>query len=135
MKNVTKSLNYVFKPRLGTGSSGTIVYSGFFNGKPVAVKKLDAANFKMVEREGTLLKLGESHENIVDYFCTHEDDEYFYIALEICDFDASKYFQQKDDPEPTELLEQLRSEFHVKDILKQTTEGIAFLHNIQISNK
>ena len=92
---------------------------------------MDVDYFKMVEREVSLLKLGERYENIVNYFCTHEDDEYFYIALEICDLDASKYFQH--DPKKTDL-EQLRSEFQVKDILKQTTEGIEYLHNIQIRN-
>ena len=130
---VNENLCYDFKDRLGNGSSGTIVFQGSFNENPVAVKRMDSLNFEMVDREISLLKLGESHENIVKYFCTHKNEEFCYIAIEICDFDASKYFPQMGDPEPRELLKQLRSEFQVKDILKQTTEGIKYLHNIQIS--
>ena len=125
MKKVTNDLSYDFKNRIGSGSSGTKVFEGLFKGNRVAVKKMDENFEPFFKREVSLLKmLGDKHENIVNYFCTAEFDEYFFIALEICDLDCSKYFHSNNN--------QLRKELLVISVLRQTTEGIQFLHDNNI---
>ena len=125
MKAVTNELSYEFKKLIGSGSSGTKVYEGLFKGNRVAVKKMDENYEEYIKREVSMLTmLGDKHENIVNYFCTETMDEYFFIALEICDLDCSKYFHSNND--------QLRKEIPVISVLRQTTEGIQFLHDNNI---
>lgn len=130
MKKVTDKLSYDPKIKLGIGSDGTKVFEGQFGLRKVAVKRIDSEKIDLGQREENSLLLGDIHENIVKYFCTEEFEENIFIALEICDFDLSKYFG---DPASNELLERLQNEFKVIDILQQTTKGLKSLHAKGIS--
>ena len=130
MVKVTNKLSYDPKKELGVGLDGGMVFEGVFDSRPVAVKRIDSEKIKLGEREKAALLRGDKHDNIVKYFCTEEYQEFICIALEICDFDLSKYFS---DSRANVLLRKLQDEFKVIDIMKQTTKGLKFLHEKGIS--
>ena len=136
MFKVSKNLSYDYRARIGNGSNGTIVFDGIFDEKKVAVKKLLVRNIAKFDREKDILQLinlGKKHGNIVNCFGTETTEEFFYLALEICDFNCYKYFHDKQNGSPSPLSIQIRKEFEVMDIMTQTTEGVIFLHALNIS--
>lgn len=135
MKQVTERLSYDPKIILGYGSDGTKVFEGLFGARKVAVKRIDSEKIDLCQREEKLLLLGDTHENIVNYFITEAYEEFIFLALEICDFDLWLYFPKNKDPAPNALLKSFREEFKVSDILKQTAEGLKFLHANQIIHR
>ena len=136
MEQVSKRLSYNKAVPIGSGSNGTIVFNGIFDESPVAVKKINIDHEDRFYRELDILKLinlREKHGNIIKYVGTETKEEYFYLVLEICDFDCYKYFHDEVDGEPSALSIQIRKEFEVMDIMRQTTEGVIFLHALNIS--
>ncbi|KAM9819589.1 serine/threonine-protein kinase/endoribonuclease IRE1 isoform 2-T2 [Syngnathus typhle] len=69
---------------LGRGSSGTFVFRGNFDGRPVAVKRILPECFDVAEREVQLLRQSDTHPNVIRYFCTERDNLFKYIAIELC---------------------------------------------------
>lgn len=114
---------YNTKKRLGKKSSnGTFVYEGTFGGRPVAVKVLlGVEKSREAKNEISTLINYDGHKNIVRYFGFEIREEFGYIlALELC------------HPSTLEDWVKLKDEFPVKidglEILRQVTEGLAFLH-------
>lgn len=109
---------------LGFGNSGTVVYSGTWKGREVAVKVVfQSSDNKQVLREvEALSKLG-SHPNILSYFHCHQDPEgdRYFLALEKCQATLKKLIEQ---PVAVSLSVPL-----VKpEILFQAISGLAYLH-------
>ena len=117
-KILSENLSYNPKSIIGRGSDGTRIFDGTFSGRKVAIKRLEIENVDMGLREADLLLLGDEHENIIKLYCTKETDEFYWIAMEKCEFNLGTIFQN-----PT-----LQEECKVKDILRQITEGIRHLH-------
>jgi hypothetical protein len=57
---------------LGYGSSGTIVYEGYLNGRKVAVKRMLKEFFLMAESETKLLIESDEHPNVIRYYATED---------------------------------------------------------------
>jgi len=72
---------------LGTGSHGTAVFRGRFEGqRAVAVKRLVRTAVPVPEREVDLLLRVDDHEHIVRYFCSEWTDTFVFIGLRLCDW-------------------------------------------------
>ncbi|CAD5211342.1 unnamed protein product [Bursaphelenchus okinawaensis] len=112
---------------LGMGCAGTTVFKGTFDGREVAVKRVLTSQFKLVERELELLRKSDAHKNVIRYFCSERDDNFHYIALELCECTLSDYVRLKDRRD--------KYTSHVLDILKQATEGVSHLHSISIVHR
>lgn len=106
---------------LGAGSSSK-VYEGTFSGRQVAVKKIPKSNVKLHETEINLLVKSDLQKNIVRYFTTESDDQFFYIALERCHFSIKDYVERSD-------LKQIISR---KQVITQIFEGMEWLHSLKI---
>lgn len=50
----------------------------------MAVKRLLPGCFTVADREVSLLQESDAHSNVVRYFCTEQDSQFKYIALELC---------------------------------------------------
>eukprot|EP01080_Neovahlkampfia_damariscottae_P005067 gene5067-8667_t len=69
---------------LGKGSNGTIVFEGYFEGRKVAIKRMLKEFFNFANKEISLLIETDHHQNIVNYYTKEEDDQFIYLALELC---------------------------------------------------
>lgn len=110
---------------LGKGCEGTFVFKGTFEERFVAVKRLLPECFTFADREVALLRESDAHENVVRYFCTEQDRQFRYIAVELCAATLQDY------TEGDRSLE-LRSQIEVWDVLKQAAAGLNHLHSLNI---
>lgn len=110
---------------LGKGCEGTFVFKGTFEERNVAVKRLLPECFTLADREVSLLRESDEHVNVVRYFCTEQDRQFRYIAVELCSATLQDYI---DGPRS----EELRSFITVQDVLNQATNGLSHLHALNI---
>lgn len=110
---------------LGKGCEGTFVFKGTFEERNVAVKRLLPECFTLADREVALLRESDEHVNVVRYFCTEQDRQFRYIAVELCSATLQDYV---DGP----LSKQLRDRITVQEVLKQATNGLLHLHTLNI---
>ncbi|EFO27881.2 IRE protein kinase [Loa loa] len=120
--------NIMYNPedRLGHGCEGTVVFRGKFDGREVAVKRV-IADIRLADREVDLLRESDAHRNVIRYFCMESDSNFRYIALELCDYSLFDYVERKEIREQCPLIP--------LEILHQATEGLAYLHSINIVHR
>lgn len=110
---------------LGKGCEGTFVFRGSFEERKVAVKRLLPECFTFADREVSLLRESDAHENVVRYFCTEQDRQFRYIAVELCAATLQDYTEGKSAVD-------LRDQISVWDVLTQATSGVSHLHSLNI---
>ncbi|KAK7113321.1 serine/threonine-protein kinase/endoribonuclease IRE1-like [Littorina saxatilis] len=117
-----------FNPKavLGHGCEGTFVYRGTFEGRAVAVKRLLPECFSFADREVELLRESDQHHNVIRYFCMEADQQFRYIALELCTATLADYLADKDLPGPMP---------DTITVLHQAMNGIAHLHSLDIVHR
>uniref|UniRef100_A0A915PLR1 non-specific serine/threonine protein kinase n=1 Tax=Setaria digitata TaxID=48799 RepID=A0A915PLR1_9BILA len=120
--------NIMYNPedRLGHGCEGTVVFRGKFDGREVAVKRV-IADIRLADREVDLLRESDTHRNVIRYFCMESDSNFRYIALELCDYSLFDYVEKIEIREHCSLTP--------LEILHQATEGLAYLHSINIVHR
>lgn len=118
---------------LGTGSQGTIVYEGMWEGKPVAVKQIPTVFMDVAEHEVKLLQESDYHPNVVRYYCRQQQWNNIYIALEKCPGSLYDLFAKVE----TEEFKRLRQEMDrdVRDALLQITKGLDHLHSVKVVHR
>lgn len=110
---------------LGKGCEGTFVFKGTFEKRDVAVKRLLPECFTFADREVTLLRESDAHENVVRYFCTEQDRQFRYIAVELCSATVQDYTEGKVTPE-------IKRSISIVEVLQQATNGLMHLHSLNI---
>ena len=70
--------------QLGTGSFGTVVFEGRFNGRKVAIKRVVREFFTLAQHEIDIFGLTEEYPNLVRYYTSFADEHFIYIALTFC---------------------------------------------------
>lgn len=136
--NIVQNLVIHTKKVLGTGSGGTFVFEGEFEGRKVAVKRMLPQHFELADKEVTLLEQSENHPNVIRYFCRRQDEHFLYIALELCQASLWDLFRDGHNEEPAneqlaELVRQITS--NPTRILRQMTEGLKYLHGFRIVHR
>ncbi|KAF2239367.1 hypothetical protein EV356DRAFT_502419 [Viridothelium virens] len=123
---------------LGSGSGGTFVFEGTFEGRDVAVKRMLPQYYELASQEVNLLQQSDDHPNVIRYFCQQKDANFLYIAVELCQ--ASLWDLYKDgrpDDEWKEeygpLVNQINS--NVPKALYQLAAGLNHLHNLRIIHR
>lgn len=110
---------------LGKGCEGTFVFKGTFEKRDVAVKRLLPECFTLADREVSLLRESDAHENVVRYFCTEQDRQFRYIAVELCSATVQDYTEGKVSPE-------IKRSITINEVLRQATNGLMHLHSLSI---
>lgn len=110
---------------LGKGCEGTFVFKGTFEKRDVAVKRLLPECFTFADREVSLLRESDAHENVVRYFCTEQDRQFRYIAVELCSATVQDYTEGKVSPE-------IKRSISIVEVLQQATNGLMHLHSLNI---
>lgn len=107
---------------LGKGCEGTFVFKGEYDNRDVAVKRLLPECFTFADREVDLLRESDQHPNVIRYYCTEQDKQFRYIALELCAATLQDYVEGKFSTESITPME----------ILYQATCGLQHLHSLSI---
>lgn len=117
---------------LGYGSSGTVVFEGNFQGRPVAVKRMLVDFCDVADREIQLLTESDNHSNVIRYYCSEITDKFLYIALELCTSTLQSLIQGKN---LTQELSQLQKSLDLINITKQIASGVSHLHSLKIIHR
>lgn len=124
----SKSNNYM----IGSGGSG-IVYLGLKeDGTEVAIKRIckDPQNSKDFENELKHLRdLNLESKNIVRYVDLAEDDDFYYLALQLCENDLVDHMKSLD------LEEQNNKEFDLRKIVQDVLLGLQVLHSAGVIHR
>lgn len=110
---------------LGKGCEGTFVFKGSFEERFVAVKRLLPECFTFADREVALLRESDAHENVVRYFCTEQDRQFRYIAVELCNATLQDYTEG-------DRAMELRQHIDIWQVLVQAAAGLSHLHSLDI---
>ncbi|XP_021710632.1 serine/threonine-protein kinase/endoribonuclease IRE1 [Aedes aegypti] len=121
-------INFNTQDVLGKGCEGTFVFRGTFEKREVAVKRILPGCFTLADREVALLRESDAHENVVRYFCTEQDRQFRYIAVELCAATLQEYV----DPKSGEAFQK---QISLLEVLQQATNGLMHLHSLNIVHR
>ena len=116
---------------IGTGSNGTMVFEGSFDGRAVAVKRMLIQFFDIASRETKLLRESDDHPNVIRYFAQEQGAGFLYIALELCPASLADVI---DKPHQNRELAQA-GEKDLPNVLYQITNGLEHLHGLRIVHR
>ncbi|XP_062999008.1 serine/threonine-protein kinase/endoribonuclease IRE2 [Elgaria multicarinata webbii] len=123
---VVGKISFHPKEVLGHGAGGTFVFRGHFDGRHVAVKRLLPECIRLVDREVQLLRESDEHPNVVRYFCTEVDQQFHYIALELCSSTLQEYVERSTF---------IRKSLDPVLLVHQTMSGLDHLHSLSIVHR
>ncbi|KAN0122891.1 hypothetical protein V8E51_001217 [Hyaloscypha variabilis] len=116
---------------IGTGSNGTMVFEGKFDGREVAVKRMLIQFFDIASQETKLLRESDDHPNVIRYFAQQAAAGFLYIALELCPASLADVI---DKPIKYRELAQA-GEKDLPNVLYQITNGLSHLHALRIVHR
>ncbi|KAH8602613.1 hypothetical protein B0O99DRAFT_498545 [Bisporella sp. PMI_857] len=116
---------------IGSGSNGTLVYEGTFDGRPVAVKRMLIQFFEIASQETRLLRESDDHPNVIRYFTQQHAADFLYIALELCPASLADVI---DKPQKFPDLAR-KGEQDLPNVLYQITNGLSHLHKLRIVHR
>ncbi|KAG9236259.1 hypothetical protein BJ875DRAFT_372469 [Amylocarpus encephaloides] len=116
---------------IGTGSNGTMVFEGNFDGRNVAVKRMLIQFFDIASQETKLLRESDDHPNVIRYFAQQQAAGFLYIALELCPASLADVIEK---PHLHRDLAQ-SGEIVLPNVLYQIASGLEHLHNLRIVHR
>lgn len=116
---------------IGTGSNGTMVFEGTFDGRDVAVKRMLLQFYDIASQETKLLRESDDHENVIRYFAQQQAAGFLYIALELCPASLADVIGK---PQDHRNLAQA-GEKDLPNVLLQITKGVSHLHKLRIVHR
>ncbi|KAK2606423.1 bifunctional endoribonuclease/protein kinase ire1 [Conoideocrella luteorostrata] len=117
--------------QLGTGSNGTLVFAGKFDGREVAVKRMLIQFYDIASQETRLLRESDDHPNVIRYYSQQIRDGFLYIALERC---AASLAEIVEGPHAFRELANA-GKMDLPGVLYQITNGISHLHSLRIVHR
>ncbi|EON96531.1 putative serine threonine kinase irei protein [Phaeoacremonium minimum UCRPA7] len=117
--------------QLGTGSNGTVVFAGKWDGREVAVKRMLIQFYDIASQETRLLRESDDHPNVIRYFAQQQRNAFLYIALELCQASLADIVEK---PHIFRDLAQA-GERDLPGVLYQITNGLNHLHSLRIVHR
>ncbi|KAK3940909.1 hypothetical protein QBC46DRAFT_353738 [Diplogelasinospora grovesii] len=125
------SLEVNMDQQLGTGSNGTVVFAGKWDGRAVAVKRMLVQFNEIASQETKLLRESDDHPNVIRYFAQQQRAAFHYIALELCQASLADVVQK-----PSQFRELAQAgERDMPGVLYQVANGLSHLHNLRIVHR
>ena len=136
------NIEFIEIDRLGTGSSGNIVFKGKLldgaDGRVCAIKKMpinkedkdadgQVKDLVRAKKETQIMK-SFSHDNLIKYYDSRYDEVegYFYIAMQYCHSTLDAFIENNTH---VSMRKGSSTNLEILDIIKQITEAIDYLHN------
>ncbi|TVY81727.1 Serine/threonine-protein kinase ppk4 [Lachnellula suecica] len=116
---------------IGTGSNGTMVFEGNFDGREVAVKRMLIQFFDIASQETKLLRESDDHPNVIRYYAQQQAAGFLYIALELCPASLADVIEK---PHLHRALAH-GGEQDLPNVLYQITNGLHHLHTLRIVHR
>ncbi|KAK4129904.1 hypothetical protein BT67DRAFT_253131 [Trichocladium antarcticum] len=117
--------------QLGTGSNGTVVFAGRWDGRDVAVKRMLVQFNEIASQETRLLRESDDHPNVIRYYAQQERAAFLYIALELCQASLADIVQK-----PHYFRELAHAgERDTPGVLYQIANGLSHLHSLRIVHR
>eukprot|EP00871_Galdieria_phlegrea_P004991 jgi/Galph1/5493/GphlegSOOS_G4162.1 len=116
---------------LGLGSHGTVVFEGRLDkdGRRVAIKRLLRTFYDLAKKEiEMLIALDEMSPYIVRYYAMEEDDDFVYLALELCSNTLEEQVQSWKENVCNDTCQSIL-------ILRQVMCGLADLHRYGVVHR
>ncbi|EKE39919.1 hypothetical protein ENUP19_0154G0008 [Entamoeba nuttalli] len=129
MNNANQSPLEVTDKQLGTGSLGTVVFEGNFNGRRVAVKRLVKEFYSIAQHEVEIFNQTEELPNLVRYYMSYSDRNFIYIALTYCECTLEQHINTM-EYKKTPLLNE-----HTISLMKGCARGVYYLHKLGIVHR
>lgn len=117
---------------LGYGSSGTVVFQGKFQNRPVAVKRLLIDFYDIASKEIQLLSESDDHPNVIRYYFSESTEKFMYIAVELCIASLEDIVEGSRDPAKSALIQKNMDPLNV---LFQIISGVNHLHSLKIVHR
>ncbi|EJT71797.1 IRE protein kinase [Gaeumannomyces tritici R3-111a-1] len=117
--------------QLGTGSNGTVVFAGRWDGRDVAVKRMLIQFYDIASQETRLLRESDDHPNVIRYYAQQQRAAFLYIALELCQASLADVIEK---PMYFRDLAQA-GERDLPNVLYQITNGLSHLHSLRIVHR
>ncbi|KAH8904909.1 hypothetical protein BR93DRAFT_757482 [Coniochaeta sp. PMI_546] len=117
--------------QLGTGSNGTVVFAGKWDGRDVAIKRMLIQFNEIASQETKLLRESDDHPNVIRYFAQQQRAAFLYIALELCQASLADVVQK---PHLYRELAQA-GERDMPGVLYQVANGLSYLHSLRIVHR
>ncbi|KND89979.1 Serine/threonine-protein kinase ppk4 [Tolypocladium ophioglossoides CBS 100239] len=117
--------------QLGTGSNGTLVFAGNFDGREVAVKRMLIQFYDIASQETRLLRESDDHPNVIRYYSQQTQGGFLYIALERC---AASLADVVERPHAFRELANA-GRVDLPAVLYQITNGMSHLHGLRIVHR
>lgn len=124
----SKSNNYM----IGSGGSGMVYLGLKEDGTEVAIKRIckDPQNSKDFENELKHLRdLNLESKNIVRYVDLAEDDDFYYLALQLCENDLVEHMKSLNQEERN------NKEFDLRKIVQDVLLGLQVLHRAGVIHR
>ncbi|TFY80762.1 hypothetical protein EWM64_g3251 [Hericium alpestre] len=128
---VAPSLEIDRKQLIAFGSGDTAVYKGTFDGRAVAVKRLQKSRVTPATKEVDILLQTEGHPNIIrfHFLASDEDDVYWYLVLDLCPATLADIVLRPDQ------YPFIASHFDPKAALRDVSSGLHYLHALDIVHR
>lgn len=126
---------------IGYGSHGTVVFKGYYDGVPVAVKRMLANFYELAGHEVSLLQQSDHHPNVIRYHCRERTEKFTYIVLELCTCSLADIIEGRgattgesfsSPPLPPEIVQLQETP---QRLLEQMTQGLAHLHELKLVHR
>ncbi|GMN59111.1 hypothetical protein TIFTF001_028204 [Ficus carica] len=83
----------VLSKEIGKENDGTVTYEGYYEDRPVTVKRLPRSHHIVVDREIKHLIKSDQYHNIARYHGMESDRDFYYLAVEHCDCNLDDLIQ------------------------------------------
>ncbi|XP_050959304.1 probable serine/threonine-protein kinase irlF isoform X1 [Labeo rohita] len=115
---------------IGSGGSGTVYLGLKEDGTEVAIKRITKDQQKSKDFENELKHLRDLNlesKNIVRYVDLAEDEDFYYLALQLCEYDMEDYMEN--------LRQEEQKDKALRRIVKEILLGLQVLHQAEVIHR